>query len=154
MTALLTAPLPEYLGDESLRPVRPELRLVQTPSYRSSRHRPMEKAGGREGIRQLRPPRRRASMAVRRRRTFLAMTGLALAVLAIPLGGFGGVSHTTESASAATAHSSGYTVQVGDSLWSIAQRMDPSGDPRPMVSQLASELGTYSIVPGEQITLP
>ena len=45
-------------------------------------------------------------------------------------------------------------VRPGDTLWSIAQRVDPSGDPRPIVSQLASELGTYSVVPGEQITLP
>ena len=45
-------------------------------------------------------------------------------------------------------------MQAGDSLWSIAERMDPTGDPRPIVAQLAAELGTYTVVPGEQITLP
>ena len=82
------------------------------------------------------------------------MMGLAAALLALPLGGFGGTSHSTESALAAQGHPASNTVQAGDSLWSIAQRMDPSGDPRPIVSQLASELGTYSVIPGEQITLP
>ena len=45
-------------------------------------------------------------------------------------------------------------MRAGDSLWSIAERVDPSGDPRPIVSQLASELGTYTVVPGEQVTIP
>jgi len=82
------------------------------------------------------------------------MMGLALALLAIPLGGSGGDSHTTGSASAAQLHAGTYVVRSGDTLWSIAQRVDPSGDPRPIVSQLASELGTYTVVPGEQVTIP
>ena len=82
------------------------------------------------------------------------MMGLALALLAFPLGGFGGTSHTTESASAVQLHAGTYTVRSGDTLWSIAQRADPTGDPRPVVSQLASELGTYNVVPGEQVTIP
>jgi Tfp pilus assembly protein FimV len=80
--------------------------------------------------------------------------GLALALLAFPLGGFGGASHTTESVSAAQIHGSTYTVRAGDSLWSIAERVDPSGDPRPLVSQMAAQLGTYNVVPGELVTIP
>jgi hypothetical protein len=94
------------------------------------------------------------SVEVRRRRTLLAMMGLALALLAFPLSGSGGTSHTTGSASAAPLHPGTYVVRAGDSLWSIAERVDPSGDPRPIVSQLASELGTYTVVPGEQVTIP
>lgn len=152
MTALLTAPLPEHL-DELPRPGRPELRLVPVPGRRGLR--PQLPAGpGDRTPAPVRPARRRVSPEVRRRRTLLAMMGLALALLAIPLGGSGGDSHTTGSASAAQLHAGTYVVRSGDTLWSIAQRVDPSGDPRPIVSQLASELGTYTVVPGEQVTIP
>jgi hypothetical protein len=152
MTALLTASLPEYL-DEPTRPGRPELRLVQAPERRGLRYRPDEEADG-WGASPIAQPRRRASVDVRRRRTILAVMGLALALLAFPLGGFGGASHTTESVSAAQIHGSTYTVRAGDSLWSIAERVDPSGDPRPLVSQMAAQLGTYNVVPGELVTIP
>ena len=157
MTALLTASLPEYLDDdqprEYSRPARPELRLVRDPA-RHGAARPDDCDGGRPDAHRVHPRRRRASVEVRRRRTILASMGLALTLLALPLGGFGGASHTAESAFAAQGRPSTYVVQPGDSLWSIAERMDPSGDPRPIVSQLAAELGTYEVVPGEQITLP
>jgi hypothetical protein len=45
-------------------------------------------------------------------------------------------------------------VQPGDSLWSIAARVDPSGDPRPLVAKLAAELGSSTVQPGEHITIP
>ena len=154
MTALLTASLPEYLDDEPVRPARPELRLVPAPAHRGARLRPRLDPGDEAEVGRVRPVRRHVSIDVRRRRTLLAMMGLALALLAFPLGGFGGASHTTESAFAATGHHATYTVQAGDTLWSIAQRVDPSGDPRPIVSQLAAQLGSYSVVPGEQVTLP
>jgi hypothetical protein len=153
MTALLTAPLPEYLDGELPRPGRPELRLVQAPERRGLRHRPLEHTVDWTPTR-VHLPRRRASVEVRRRRTLLAMMGLALALLALPLGGSGGASHTTGSASAAHLHGGTYTVRAGDTLWSIAQRADPTGDPRPVVSQLAAQLGTYSVVPGQQVTIP
>jgi len=153
MTSLLTAPLPEYLDDEPCRTRRPELRLVQAPGRRGLRHRPLEQIADWAPA-PVPMPRRRVSLEVRRRRTLLAMMGLALALLALPLGGFGGDSHITESASAVQLHAGTYVVRAGDSLWSIAQRVDPAGDPRPIVSQLASELGTYNVVPGEQVTIP
>ncbi len=152
MTALLIASLPEYL-DEPVRPGRPDLRLLPAPERRGLRLRPTEDEGA-PGPDAVAAPRRRVSVEVRRRRTILAMMGLALALLAFPLGGFGGASHTTESASAAQIHGSTYVVEPGDSLWSIAERVDPSGDPRPLVSEMASKLGTYTVVPGEQITIP
>ena len=152
MTALLTASLPEYL-DEPTRPGRPELRLVQAPARRGLRYRTTGDDDG-WAADAVRLPRRRTSVEVRRRRTILAMMGLALALLALPLGGSGGASHATGSASAAQIHGSSYTVRAGDTLWSIAERVDPSADPRPLVSQMASELGSYQVVPGELVTVP
>jgi hypothetical protein len=45
-------------------------------------------------------------------------------------------------------------VEPGDTLWSIAVRLDPTGDPRPVVAKLEAEVGGDSVVPGEQLTLP
>jgi hypothetical protein len=98
--------------------------------------------------------RRRTSPAVRRRRTLLAMMGLLLIGLALPLGGTGGLSHPTGSVLAGKVGPVEYTVQPGDSLWSIAQRVDPAADPRPLVAKLASQTGSDRVVPGERIVLP
>lgn len=47
-----------------------------------------------------------------------------------------------------------YVVQPGDTLWSIAHRLDPAGDERPLVDRLASQLRGTSIYPGETIQIP
>lgn len=100
------------------------------------------------------PVRRRVSPNVRRRRTLGTVMGALLVALALPLSGTGGHSHPTGSALAETGGRSVYTVQPGDSLWSIAERMDPSADPRPMIARLASRTGSDTVVPGERIVLP
>jgi LysM domain len=102
-----------------------------------------------------RTERRRATPAVRRRRTFLAVAGLCVIGLALPLGGAGGHSHAIGSAPAGTGTGTvEYTVQPGDSLWSIAVRADPTGDPRPLVAQLAAQIGSNTVQPGEHIAVP
>jgi hypothetical protein len=47
-------------------------------------------------------------------------------------------------------------VQPGDSLWSIARRMQPTGDVRPLVDSMVSSHGSASIVAGETllVTVP
>ena len=45
-------------------------------------------------------------------------------------------------------------VQPGDSLWSIAARLEPGHDPRPVVDALAAARGGAPLVPGEVVTLP
>jgi Tfp pilus assembly protein FimV len=47
-----------------------------------------------------------------------------------------------------------YVVRPGDTLWSIAASADPTGDPRPLVAQMAARLGTDQVVPGERVVVP
>jgi LysM domain len=100
-----------------------------------------------------RSARRRVTPAVRRRRTLLAVAGLCVIGLALPLGGVGGHSHAIGSVPAGTGTAE-YTVQPGDSLWSIAVRADPTGDPRPLVAQMAAQIGSSTVQPGEHIAVP
>ncbi len=51
-------------------------------------------------------------------------------------------------------HHASYVVRPGDTLWSIAARLDPTGDPRPVVAKLEAQVGGDTVVPGEQLVLP
>ncbi len=46
-----------------------------------------------------------------------------------------------------------YVVQPGDTLWAIARRVQPEGDVRPVVDELASRLGGATIQPGQRLDL-
>ncbi len=105
--------------------------------------------------RQARPAsRHRVPVEVRRRRTLLAIMGVLVVALALPLGGTGGHSHATGSAPAGTSGPTTYTVRPGDTLWSIAERADPSADPRPLVAQLTAQDGSDRVVPGQRLLVP
>jgi hypothetical protein len=47
-----------------------------------------------------------------------------------------------------------YSVQPGDTVWSIATRLDPTGDPRPLADQIESEIGGTNLQVGTQILVP
>ena len=47
-----------------------------------------------------------------------------------------------------------YVVRPGDTLWSIAGRVHPGADPRPLAQALTSELGGADLRPGESLQLP
>jgi hypothetical protein len=46
-----------------------------------------------------------------------------------------------------------YLVQPGDTLWSIAESLRPSGDVRPLVDELAERVGSGSLQAGARIDL-
>jgi hypothetical protein len=43
-------------------------------------------------------------------------------------------------------------VQPGDSLWSVARRLEPRSDPRAVVDAIVEARGTAVVTPGETIT--
>jgi nucleoid-associated protein YgaU len=49
-----------------------------------------------------------------------------------------------------------YVVREGDTLWSIAERVSPGGDPRPLVDALSAANGVSAghLVPGQVIVVP
>lgn len=44
-----------------------------------------------------------------------------------------------------------YVVQPGDSLWSIAQRLAPGADPRPVVRDLRQRIGGVEVRVGDRL---
>jgi LysM domain len=47
-----------------------------------------------------------------------------------------------------------WVVKPGDTIWSIAEAIDPRGDVRPLVDRLSEEISNSSLYPGEVIRLP
>jgi LysM repeat protein len=105
----------------------------------------------------LAPPVTRLPATVYRRRravaVLLAATVIAALVLAVGgvLASFGGGPLTTSERPGPPA--SVYVVQPGDTFWDIARRIDPAGDPRPLVARLVAAHGSPMLVPGERLAL-
>ena len=57
-------------------------------------------------------------------------------------------------ATAARRAASGYVVQPGDTLWSIARRLQPEGDVRPLVDQLVDLNGGTDLAVGQRLPIP
>ena len=102
------------------------------------------------------------SPAVLRRRRVVALAALVLLLMGVwfglqaALGRIGGSPLATADAPGGLqpAASRTWIVRPGDTLWSIALAVDPNGDVRPLVDQLAAEVGTTALYPGEAIALP
>ena len=95
---------------------------------------------------------RRPSIQVRRRRAAVGAFVLAVVVLlSLPPGVFG--AHHAAVSPGPRITASTYTVVPGDSMWSIAERADPGGDPRVLVAQLEARTGSSTVYPGEVLSL-
>jgi len=91
------------------------------------------------------------------RRVLLGAVCLAMLVLlALPWGGTGGNPLAAPGAARAGRLVAGdiYVVRPGDTLWSIAERLAPDSDPRPLVARMEDEVGSGDLQPGEELRLP
>jgi len=96
------------------------------------------------------PARTAPSPRVRRRRVVLAAVVVGLLVLlALPVRSLGG----STLAQAAPAQGQQYIVKAGDTLASIAAQADPS-HAAALSEQLAREVGSTVVVPGEHVFIP
>ncbi len=110
----------------------------------------------------VRSGRRRPSPAVLRRRRTVAVAFSLLALggvwfgLQAALGRIGGSPLATAGAPGGLqpAASRTWIVRPGDSLWSIAESVEPRSDVRPLVDQLAAEVGSSDLYPGERVAIP
>ncbi|MGZ8765249.1 MAG: hypothetical protein ACXW2C_06105 [Acidimicrobiia bacterium] len=88
----------------------------------------------------------------RRRRIVAAVVALGIVVAVGRVGAsLGGSSLVTPERPPASASVSTFVVQPGDSLWSIAKRIAPGADPRPIVDALARDRRDVPLRPGEVI---
>jgi len=84
----------------------------------------------------------------RRRRLVLGLAvGAVLVALALPSSVFGAGPAQPTAASLAGEAGHTYVVQPGDTLWGIAQRLAPKGDPRPLVDEMAAQIGSDTVAP-------
>jgi len=117
---------------------RPELEPVATPTAPRVPTRPVARRGARS-----------SAATFWRRRLAAGAVGLAVLVMAGKAGAALGGSPLAapERGPAVTRH----VVQPGDSLWSVAERLEPGRDPRPVVDTLTAARGDGPLVPGEVI---
>ena len=118
-----------------------------------------------EGRHQVRVPRTlsqrrqaRAQMMRRRRRTLAAIAlALSLGILAMPGQSFGGVTDTGLPTDLATssvlAPGTTYVVQPGDTIASIAQKVNPLDEARARAALVAA-VGSAVVVAGEHVLIP
>ena len=103
--------------------------------------------------RQPRPRATRSKRAVyMRRRVIAASLGLGIVLTAAHAGLALGGSTTSTSGRSPHPHVERVVVRDGDTLWSIAERLAPTSDPRSVVDALAAARGTSNVRPGQVIT--
>ena len=88
----------------------------------------------------------------RRRRVLAALVGLGVVLVGARVGSaLGG---NSLAAAERLPHVQQVVVEPGDSLWSIAQRVAPGHDPRPIVDSLEAQVGTGPLHIGQTLSVP
>lgn len=106
----------------------------------------------------LLPPRpadrRPPSAAVRRRQAVWALVVLAALGSLLGAGSLAGAGQApADPAAAVPVASTTHVVQPGETLWTLARRLQPEGDVRPLVARLRAAHGGGPLVPGERLRL-
>ena len=101
---------------------------------------------------------RRSARVYRRRRILAVVVLFAALVLARALVGWlgSGPLSAPEPAGVSAAQPvamRAYVVQPGDTLWSIARALQPTGDVRPLVQRLDAQLADAPLRPGQRLDL-
>ncbi|MCU1351037.1 MAG: hypothetical protein JWM05_246 [Acidimicrobiales bacterium] len=102
------------------------------------------------------PGGRHPARVVYRRRRLMVLLLVVLVVVgavAVGRGAFASLAPDAPAGSTPAAGGASVTVQPGDTLWSIAQRVQPSGDVRSLVDRLAAQHGAGPLHPGERLNL-
>ena len=106
----------------------------------------------------VRPVPARVPTTVYRRRQAAALVVVLTALLALALAVHGLLVPSGGGPLTASGRPGGvtsvYVVQPGDTFWEIARRLQPGGDPRPLVAELVAAHGSAVLVAGERIQLP
>jgi len=87
----------------------------------------------------------------------LAVLAVAFAVAVGVLGGVASIGNQAAASRGAELNASNsitITVMPGDTLWGIAERLDPGSDPRPLVHELTALAGKGVLQPGQVIVIP
>ena len=108
------------------------------------------------------PARPHPSAAVRRRRAAITLVILAAIGILLGAGSLAGAEqvptstpgvhprvHLETTAVASATH----VVQPGDTLWSVARRIQPEGDVRPLVARLRAAHGPGPLLPGQPLRI-
>ena len=102
------------------------------------------------------PARRRSRSSIYWRRRLAVLVLLLMTVVAAraALGVLGGGPLAAPGAPAARGGAPAvYVVQPGDTYWTIARRLQPTGDVRALVDQLSADHAGAPLQPGEQLVL-
>ena len=102
-------------------------------------------------------PERTPAVVYRRRRMVAVLVAASLfTLLVLTVGGLVGSFAGTRAAvpERPVSPAAVYVVQPGDTFWDIARRLEPSGDPRPLVARLVAAHGSPVLVAGERLALP